>query len=404
MFIDTISRKFKQSKLLLKMDELPPNAENDPNNSYIVCLGGIHGSSHEELNSATRFVNALNSRVVYLDDLTPEEQIKLQTEKRMITSDGSFIVHDDPLLSPTFPTSLSSPTPLQSSPSPPPSYLLSLQPAQSSSPSSSQLPDSSTPPTIILSSGQTLASHIGIEKPPTVSLAHLFSSSFPDIHLTGEGLRALDHDLKESIFTPKYILDAKQNYKVGIVKSRKTVITKKNKEFDLRVMWELHTYYFLEDTFPSLSRRLRIVNRKELMFTPIMTSIMNVREQNNELRELIYRGCKQMDRNSTEFRTYTSNYTKTLQGTIMPGVNGGLRKIIKNYCDKEFLSENEFFLQQLEILFEEMLIQLELNKIGLSHLNTLLRGEFPMYSDLDQELKRLSDHVLSASDTSRYCP
>ncbi|KAK2953570.1 putative Dedicator of cytokinesis protein 3 [Blattamonas nauphoetae] len=160
----------------------------------------------------------------------------------------------------------------------------------------------------------------------------------------------------EFVFRPKYVTDYEKNYKIQVCVWKGSVKKGKDKENELRVLFTQKVFYFLEESMPTVEKRIRIKAVEELELTPIQAARAIVQDKNNEIRMYIHDFSQPRQFSAKE----VSPFTMILQGSIEAAVSGGQKMFIQAFCDKEFLKLDAEYYEQLEDLMDDMTLQCQL--------------------------------------------
>jgi len=133
--------------------------------------------------------------------------------------------------------------------------------------------------------------------------------------------------------------------------------TKTDNEFlDL---WLRNFYYITEDTFPTIHRRLQIIQKVLAESSPPEVAFKAVVDKNKELKELIL-----------HYKSITENepinpLSMQLQGVVQAAVNGGTDKYKQAFFNDGYLASNPSQVNLISQLKEQLLLQLVILEDGM---------------------------------------
>eukprot|EP00742_Colponemidia_sp_Colp-10_P004488 GILJ01004791.1.p1 GENE.GILJ01004791.1~~GILJ01004791.1.p1 ORF type:complete len:1775 (+),score=309.30 GILJ01004791.1:791-5326(+) len=140
---------------------------------------------------------------------------------------------------------------------------------------------------------------------------------------------------EESLIIPAKIKKYKQfnDVKIFMYTRVKKSAVKSNNEF--RDLWVTKHFLITSETFPTVRRRLEVVDRRELLLSPIENAVNNIADKTVEL---IAKSAQ-----VREFKGETADtgpLSMTLNGVIDAAVNGGVEKYREAFLSDEYIREN----------------------------------------------------------------
>lgn len=95
----------------------------------------------------------------------------------------------------------------------------------------------------------------------------------------------------------------------------------KKEENEFASLWIAKTFCVVSEAFPNVQRRLEVVERRELILSPIENAVAAVSAKNAELRDLISKFS------SSDNVMKIDRLSMALQGVLDAAVNGGTAKV-----------------------------------------------------------------------------
>jgi len=139
----------------------------------------------------------------------------------------------------------------------------------------------------------------------------------------------------------------------------KKTLVKSNNEF--KDLWVRNTFYFTEDTFPTVQRRSIIVRQETTELSPIECAYKTILEKNKELKDLIE---KHSPERPPPFPPL-GELTMVLKGAIDAAVNGGTELYKDAFFNAQFEQENPDKKHLVAVLKEALATQIEELEAGL---------------------------------------
>jgi len=181
------------------------------------------------------------------------------------------------------------------------------------------------------------------------------------------------------------------NIKVFLYTKQDQRSPEKHPENEFKDLWVKRKYIFVEDSFPTVRRRVKVIDTKVDLLTPIQNATLSVRTKNSELLKIISDVRKSIkiprfgnDKGRESEIVDMRSLSMCLTGIIDAAVNGGTKKYIKAFLCKEYLRTNpddkfKIFVSELKKVLKEQIEYLE------DGLNTLKENS--------GKLKKLTDHL-----------
>ncbi|KAJ5071525.1 dedicator of cytokinesis [Anaeramoeba ignava] len=184
---------------------------------------------------------------------------------------------------------------------------------------------------------------------------------------------------------PYQVIQNKENTNINVFLYSKPFRKDKSLKNEFKDLWLRNEYLILEEPFPNVRRRLRSVEKKIKILTPIQNAVNTTENKNIELMNKIFHYKTHQNENFNPL-------TMSLNGVIDAAVNGGVLKYQQAFFIDEYLLENpndEPLVFRLKLALKK---QQEVVEEGLKLHNTLVSDEFrPLHSKLTKmfrELKR----------------
>lgn len=155
---------------------------------------------------------------------------------------------------------------------------------------------------------------------------------------------------------------------------------------ELRCLWICKTFLITENELPGLSRRMHVVERYEVMVSPIASAVQTIQQKNRDLEECI--SVIQVDAGLGVAKLNMNGLSMQLNGVIDAAVNGGISKYREAFFDSDYLSIHTEAGEE-EVVYEfktALREQLRLLKVGLSLFER----------KCDESLKPLCDHLTTS--------
>jgi len=105
---------------------------------------------------------------------------------------------------------------------------------------------------------------------------------------------------------------------------------------EFKDLWVCKTYIFPIDSFPNNRRRIEVVDRVEVMISPIENAIVSITEKNLEIKEKVM----QTKNTPEDINVDLNPLTMALNGTLDAAVNGGAQMYFEAFLYDDFLKEN----------------------------------------------------------------
>jgi len=129
---------------------------------------------------------------------------------------------------------------------------------------------------------------------------------------------------------------------------------KKSKEKstnEFKDLWVLNTYYFTEDTFPTIHRRSLITKKQQKELDPLYNAWKAVKDKNKDIIELM----QILDSNPD---SPLNDFTMVLQGVIHAAVNGGTDNYKDAFFNQTYEKDHPQQVKLLRDLRDELVKQL----------------------------------------------
>eukprot|EP01119_Soliformovum_irregulare_P019984 TRINITY_DN6420_c0_g1_i1.p1 TRINITY_DN6420_c0_g1~~TRINITY_DN6420_c0_g1_i1.p1 ORF type:complete len:1484 (+),score=565.54 TRINITY_DN6420_c0_g1_i1:731-5182(+) len=168
-------------------------------------------------------------------------------------------------------------------------------------------------------------------------------------------------------------------------------LRKEKSENSFKGLWVLNTYYFTEDTFPTIHRRSPIKKTVQVEVNPLDNAIKAVKDKNKEIATM----TSQVEKNE---QFPLMDYTRVLQGVVAAAVNGGTDMYKDAFFNAEYLEANpdhyaavqdlKLKLQEQIAILRQGLVIHELRSRGsqMSGLHQLLEEKF---RELEEQAKTI---------------
>jgi hypothetical protein len=139
---------------------------------------------------------------------------------------------------------------------------------------------------------------------------------------------------------PSRVMKYHQNHNIRVFsftrvskEHKEAPTSKKDKPNEFRDLWIAKTFVVTAEALPSLQRRMRVVERKDMLLSPIETAVFNIVSKNSEIRELVA-SCK-----ATESSPNLNPLSMSLAGVIDAAVQGGVEKYREAFFDGTYLQK-----------------------------------------------------------------
>jgi hypothetical protein len=181
-------------------------------------------------------------------------------------------------------------------------------------------------------------------------------------------------------FTPPAVLKHRENTELRVFSYAKAIQKSAEKKpiNEFKELWVSKNYVFVEDQFPTNRRRLQIIDRKEILLSPIENALSTIVNKNQELKE-------KMDQvqNAPPGPVDVGPLSMNLNGMIDAAVNGGTQKYIEAFLGPESNKQDPAISKY----------QLEL-KNALKQQSLLLKQGLDVFGKrCDAKLKGLFEHL-----------
>ena len=157
---------------------------------------------------------------------------------------------------------------------------------------------------------------------------------------------------------------------------------RKNKKSsnEFKDLWVCNMYSITEDAFPTIHRRSEIIQKLEVMVSPIDNALNSILEKNKELQQIVFK-----HENGT--KENISPFTMILKGVIDAAVNGGVNIYRDAFFSPEYLNENsdkkltviklkESLVEQLDILEKGLIVHAKVCSEDFGALQEQLENQF----------------------------
>jgi len=161
----------------------------------------------------------------------------------------------------------------------------------------------------------------------------------------------------------------------------------KSKPNEFRDLWIAKTFITTSESLPSLQRRVKVVERKEVVLNPIETAVYNLTSKNTELRDLVGT-CK------TAADPPLNPLSMQLAGVIDAAVSGGIDKYREAFFDGTYLQrypKHAGWIEQFKAALSE---QIRVLKDGLDVFSAKCdKSLAPLCSHLTKTYDQMCDNV-----------
>lgn len=134
----------------------------------------------------------------------------------------------------------------------------------------------------------------------------------------------------------------------------------KNKDNEFEDLWIRNTYFRTEDHFPSVRRRLQIVDTRVLEVAPVQNAVNGMSTKNDELKEII---AKYSSSNAASLPL--NPFTMVLNGVIDAAVSGGVAMYQKAFLTPQFAQANPDCADKITQLKRNIVYQVDILDVGL---------------------------------------
>jgi len=182
---------------------------------------------------------------------------------------------------------------------------------------------------------------------------------------------------------PFNVAKYRQNNDLIVFSYSKPVLKSKEKkpENEFKYLWVCKSLIYAEESLPTNRRRVQVVDRKEIMFSPLENAIKTIQDKNEELRN----SFNQVDNAPTDGPVDVGPLSMCLQGMIDAAVNGGTQKYISAFLNDDYLKENPDA--------QTAKLQQDLKDVLRDHAEALKQGLAVFGNRSSAELKGLFDHL-----------
>merc|ERR1712130_366374 len=107
----------------------------------------------------------------------------------------------------------------------------------------------------------------------------------------------------------------------------------KKEQNEFRSLWITKTFVVAEESIPSISRRVKVIETKTITFTPFETAINNIVDRSDVLQKIMNR------LENDDLTRSTNNLSMNLNGILDAAVMGGIGKYKEAFFDGQYLKE-----------------------------------------------------------------
>jgi len=150
-------------------------------------------------------------------------------------------------------------------------------------------------------------------------------------------------------------------------------------------LWVSRTYIFAAESFPTNRRRVEVIDKKEVLLSPIQNALSTMINKNKELSEKI-----ESAQTASAGPIDLNPLSMLLNGMIDAAVNGGTQKYIEAFMFPDFLQSNK---DEASGRYQQALKQSLRDQIAM-----LKKGLFVFGGRSDPSLKGLYDHLTAFYD------